>query len=93
MTTFTKYERRTTKDGSVERTSRTIDALQPLADAVRQLEQSADRYLAAREARQAAEREEPLREIRQYLTRPIQAFELDETASICRRYPIFGDRP
>jgi hypothetical protein len=61
------------------RQQRMIDALRPLTDAVRRLELSADRYVAAREARQAAEREEePLCEIRQYLTRPIQAHELDD---------------
>lgn len=72
---------RTTKDGFV-RTNRTTDALRPLVDAIRQLEQSTDRYLAAREAQEAAEREDArdyaLREFRQCLTGAVPARLLDD---------------
>jgi hypothetical protein len=55
-------EFRTTKDGLV-RTNRTIDALQPLYAAVRELEQAVGRYVARVEKRRAEERRQQLAEL------------------------------
>ena len=69
---------------------RTIDAaVGKVRDAVKALEARID----ALEARQAKARQDArLGPLRAYLSRPVQAYELDETASICRRRPLFRDQ-
>jgi hypothetical protein len=69
-----------TIDAAVGKVLATIKAVEARIDAL--------------EARQAkARQDERLGPLRTFLSRPVQAYELDETASICRRYPLFGDRP
>jgi hypothetical protein len=70
---------------------RTIDAaVGKVLDAL----EAAEARIDAIEARlEQARQDERLGPIRAFLSRPVQAYELDETASICRRYPLFGDRP
>ena len=70
---------------------RTIDAaVGKVLGAIKAMEARID----ALEARRAKARQDArLGPLRAYFSRPVQAYELDETASLLRRYPIFGDRP
>ncbi len=70
---------------------RTIDAA---VGKVRAAIKSLEARIDALEARQAKARQDArLGPLRAYFSRPVKAYELDETASLLRRYPIFGDRP
>ena len=70
---------------------RTINAaVGQVLDAIKAVEARIDAIEAQQEKARQDERLEP---IRAFLSRPVQAYELDETASICRRYPLFGDQP
>ena len=69
---------------------RTIDAaVGKVRDAIKAVEARID----ALEARRAKARQDArLGPLRAYFSRPVQAYELDETASICRRRPLFRDQ-
>lgn len=69
---------------------RTIDAeVGKVLDALKAVEARID----AIEARQEKARQDaPLEALKAYIRRPVQAYELDETASILRRHPLFGDQ-
>jgi hypothetical protein len=70
---------------------RTIDAaVGEVMAALRDLEARLDALEARREK---ARQDEALEALRARLSRPVKAYELDETASILRRHPLFGDQP